>query len=75
MIKVLAYIGIWFAGIMQITSLVIELINESDIPVFYNITMMILNILQACYGIDKKDPTYTGMCVIVFILYLIHLIL
>lgn len=75
MIKFFASIFVWFAGTIQIIGLVTELARHSEIPIYYNIVMLILNFMGACYGIDKKDRNYSIMCVIVFILYLIHLIL
>lgn len=74
MIKFFASMFVWFAGTIQIVGLVTELVRHSEIPIYYNIVMLVLNFMGACYGIDRKDNLYTGMCVIVFILYLIHLI-
>jgi hypothetical protein len=75
MIKFFASIFVWFAGTIQIIGLVTELIRQSEIPIYYNIVMLLLNFMGACYGIDRKDNAYLGMCLVVFILYLIHLIL
>ena len=75
MIKFFASTFVWFAGTIQIIGLVTELVRQSEIPIYYNLVMLLLNFMGACYGVDKKDNLYVGMCVIVFLLYLIHLIL